>query len=568
MGNPQMTQIDADAGSNLQGTKATKRIARFWITLAVLSCAAMYRAPARAQAQPPLVTHLFTSWYGVEAGTLVFTVDRTKLDSQSLAILEQVQDYYKIELTDWDSPPKRVNVPSSVKVRAEVAVKSQPWLAAEKPWEVGELSIQAVIQDGGLIRAWYTCATSKSRDKVVVAPNGRLKLGSEGGSAALCYQESDDGLHWRKPSLGLVEFQGSKDNNIVTTDGFLLGGSIFLDPSASAEERYKMVVNTDIRQFDSQASARVGVLGGAVSADGLRWRKIDRPLWSESFNNDGSPVVYREAQTGKYVLFTRANYPRRRSVARAETGDFRHWPHPVVILTPGPDEGPSDDFYDNPYLRYPGSANGHLMLVSTYHRDTSLVDMRLATSMDGAAWNWLSPRTVVQLGPAGDWDGGMLFAVPDMVRLGDGRVAVAIQGTSAAHEEVWRTKFERGRTSKQGSAWAIWEDGRIAGIEAQKAGQFTTLPLQSTGAPIEINARSGFAGSVQVDAFVDREPDAPVLRSKEMTGDLRWQALAWQEGDTASLAGKPIRLRFRLNNAKVFGVRGNGLELVSPYTRK
>jgi hypothetical protein len=83
-----------------------------------------------------------------------------------------------------------------------------------------------------------------------------------------------------------------------------------------------------------------------------------------------------------------------------------------------------------------------------------------------------------------------------------------------------------------------------------------------------VNARAGFAGSVRVEVLVEGAAGGPALRSREMAGDLRWRAPAWEQGSPASLAGKTIRLRFRLYNAKVFGVRGEGLELVSPYTRK
>jgi len=31
----------------------------------------------------------------------------------------------------------------------------------------------------------------------------------------LCYAESDDGINWRRPELGLVEFDGSTRNNIL-----------------------------------------------------------------------------------------------------------------------------------------------------------------------------------------------------------------------------------------------------------------------------------------------------------------------------------------------------------------
>jgi hypothetical protein len=29
----------------------------------------------------------------------------------------------------------------------------------------------------------------------------------------MCYAVSEDGLHWEKPNLGLVEYNGSKENN-------------------------------------------------------------------------------------------------------------------------------------------------------------------------------------------------------------------------------------------------------------------------------------------------------------------------------------------------------------------
>lgn len=146
------------------------------------------------------------------------------------------------------------------------------------------------------------------------------------------------------------------------------------------------------------------------------------------------------------------------------------------------------------------------MLVSSYHRDTSQVDLRLASSMDGDAWNWLSPRTVVGLGKPGEWDSGMLYALSDMVRLPDGRVAVGVIGNPSRHEEYWRTKFERGYKNprKQHNAWVWWEDGLIAGVEAQKVGEFTTLPLKASGQPIEINARTGASGSVRAGRGVDR----------------------------------------------------------------
>jgi len=45
-----------------------------------------------------------------------------------------------------------------------------------------------------------------------------------------CYARSKDGIKWEKPSLGLAEFEGSRDNNIVLGCG--AGGMISSAPRA------------------------------------------------------------------------------------------------------------------------------------------------------------------------------------------------------------------------------------------------------------------------------------------------------------------------------------------------
>jgi hypothetical protein len=67
----------------------------------------------------------------------------------------------------------------------------------------------------------------------------------------LCYAESDDGIHWRRPELGLHEFEKSTKNNIILTPesvaafkGDPAHTAVFLDsnPNCPADERYKCVI--------------------------------------------------------------------------------------------------------------------------------------------------------------------------------------------------------------------------------------------------------------------------------------------------------------------------------------
>lgn len=157
------------------------------------------------------VTHLFTSWYGIDAGTTVHKVNRNNVDPESMKVIEQVKDRYHqtLELADGNFAPERISVPTGVRLRAEVATKSEPWLVSDRPWETAGVYVQRVIHVNGVYRVWYS-ASEKSRDFVKTLPNGKKKLGSEEGGGGLCYMESKDGINWVKPSLGLVDFHGSK----------------------------------------------------------------------------------------------------------------------------------------------------------------------------------------------------------------------------------------------------------------------------------------------------------------------------------------------------------------------
>ena len=73
--------------------------------------------------------------------------------------------------------------------------------------EPGEALGSALRDKDGQWRMWYNFFVARDPEKDVVGCDTLLGL-------AL----SDDGIHWTKPSLGLVEEAGSKDNNIVIGD--------------------------------------------------------------------------------------------------------------------------------------------------------------------------------------------------------------------------------------------------------------------------------------------------------------------------------------------------------------
>ena len=87
-------------------------------------------------------------------------------------------------------------------------------------WENGVITgAGTVVEDGGKFRFWYTAM-----------PASQQLL--EHTQFRLCYAESTDGIRWYKPHLGLYEWEGSTDNNIIMNSEIESGGGVFVDPLA------------------------------------------------------------------------------------------------------------------------------------------------------------------------------------------------------------------------------------------------------------------------------------------------------------------------------------------------
>ncbi len=81
-------------------------------------------------------------------------------------------------------------------------LKGNPLITADKPWEGGVNCFGSVLYDEGKFRMWYQIYNGKEKKDLRFA-------------TMVGYAESTDGINWIKPELGLHEYLGSKNNNIV-----------------------------------------------------------------------------------------------------------------------------------------------------------------------------------------------------------------------------------------------------------------------------------------------------------------------------------------------------------------
>ncbi len=141
-----------------------------------------------------------------------------------------------------------------------------------------------VLKQGDTFRMWYL-GMHETTIKAGQAP---------GWWRPMCYAESKDGVHWTKPDLGLVDFNGSKKNNICLIEGDLFSMtrvndflSVLHEPNdPDPAKRYKCayIAHMPIEEVKGGRSKigpnerRWGAMICATSADGLTWKVVgDRP---------------------------------------------------------------------------------------------------------------------------------------------------------------------------------------------------------------------------------------------------------------------------------------------------
>lgn len=415
---------------------------------------------------------------------------------------------------------------------------AKPCIIAEKPWESFEVGgYNTVMEDEGIYKMWYDAMAND-------------------GSRWLCYATSQDGIHWEKPELGLVEFDGNKENNIVFPLVEKRGhepGCVFIDknPGCPPEQKYKMVCSCD------------GLGGNGTylfySTDGLRWNPIsDKPSFRPS---DTGNVCFWDKRIGRYVAYVRIWSPMR-MVGRCEFDDLSDWGKEQTVFPYDELDPPDMDFYTNAAIKYPFAENVYLMFPSAYfhypeppvgkYSNDGPLDIRFATSRDGIHWTRIERRPFVSLGIKGEWDDSAIYMTTGLIRNG-AEIWMYYTGYDFTHGayNIAEDKFKGGI-----GRLTLRLDGYISADAEYTGGSLTTVPLTFSGKQLQLNVQTSVAGSVQVeilDADGKAVPgfslsDVDVIKGNFIDKTVRWQGNA----DVSSLDGKPIQLHFVMRDAKLY----------------
>jgi hypothetical protein len=448
----------------------------------------------------------------------------------------------------------------------------------DAPWEGSGSGYHSVFRDGDLYRMYY-----KAWQLTVTA------AGVNTGEHPLycCYAESDDGIHWRKPELGLFEFKGSKANNIVIPKGKMGnidpdGGhpAVFKDdnPAAAADAKYKAMLRSNTPKG----------LVALKSADGLHWSPMaDAPVITAGAF-DSQNLAFWDVAHGVYRAYWRIftggvtdekNWKPSgfRAIRTATSKDFLHWDHQQDLSY---EDSPDEHLYTNqvkPYARAPHLLIGFPTryverswsesmrdLPEREHREwrakanqrygTAITEGLFMTSRNGVKFKrWNEAFLPPGIEREGTWNYGHQYMAWHLVETKSSLEGAPNELSLYAGENYWTG------TSSALRRYTLRLDGFVSVRAPMSGGELVTKPIKFAGNRLTMNFASSAAGGIEVeiqDAEGKALPGFTLADAESQFGDTVERTVHWKSGsDVSALAGKVVRLRFVLKDADLYAIQ-------------
>lgn len=426
-------------------------------------------------------------------------------------------------------------------------------LVHDAPWEGSGTGYHTIFRDGPILRMYYVAGplTTENGTKMPSRP------------LVACYAESRDGIHWEKPNLGLFEFEGSKNNNIIWAAKGLDNFTPFKDPNpdAPADELYKSV------------SSGPGGLFAFKSSDGVHWTRLgEGPIITKgAFDTQNN--AFWDPIRKHYWCYVRDFHNGVRDIRVSTSPDFRNWTEPAPITF---GDAPDEALYTNqvrPYDRAPHIFLGfparyverpwspsYDALPDVEHRKnrmkfaprygTALTDCQFMSSRDGRTFRrW--DETFIRPGPErrDNWVYGDGY-------IGLGLIELPAEDPTAAPELAIYMGEGHWKDAERLRRHTIRVDG-FASLHARRApGEAVTKPVVFAGKTLTLNFSTSAAGSVRVelqDADGAPAPGFALDDCDEIFGDSLDRPVSWRgQTDVSQIAGRPTRVRFVLADADVY----------------
>ncbi|MBI4025429.1 MAG: hypothetical protein HY360_10650 [Verrucomicrobia bacterium] len=399
----------------------------------------------------------------------------------------------------------------------------------------------------------------------------------------LCYAESKDAKTWVRPRLGLVDFNGSKDNNILISYAGPPG--VMIDPLAT-DPTERLNLFTYFLKPQPLSNGQHGYCR-LQSEDGIHWSfvgQVEFPVFAkeeESGFVDLFPIMWddiRQCYLGNFRAMSthsvgelasadgKTKNVRRRAVGITRSDHpLKGWSPSTLILKAdgqddqraarlGKDPNKSDwaELYAMPMFTY---GNHYFGMITVFELGDGKDgngggDLQLAYSNDGDNWRRTPERkTAVEhsTDSAGLFPNFAQFNPP--LDMGD-EIWIFYSENNGTHG-IYPFEKSDGRIRA-----AVWRKDGFVSLDCAETGALTTKPLKLEGKTLRVNFKTQADGAIRV-AVLDQQgkplPGFDLNDCDPLQGDSVSQPLVWKnKSDIASLKGKAIRLRFELSKCQLW----------------
>ena len=401
------------------------------------------------------------------------------------------------------------------------------------------------------------------------------------------YATSEDGEHWERPSLGLFEWNGSKDNNIACDPNKPRIYHIIRDEGdPDPQRRYKALFSSSDRYL-------------GTSPDGFDWTMLDVPPIPSS---DESHFTYDEI-SGQYIAMVKHSTKWGRSVWLSTSKNFVHFSKPELIfhtdeidrencrkrvrevvenpayITPPvvDDEDYIAEIYHMAVMPYEGFYIGFPRIFNPFGavpppemNFTRINQVELAASRDLYHWDRVGDRALfLSIEP---WD-GVTYDTHQVSLCGrphvrDSEIWIYYNGARMPssrkryeihnqNKELYRLNVDPELFNDTGAlSLAKLPIDRFVSLDADQAGTITTKPFMMEGEDLYVNAEANW-GEVYAE-ILDAETMkpfpgfwVPAHLPPPLTGDHLRAKINWQP-DHDLVFEKPVRIRFYLSQARLY----------------
>ena len=413
------------------------------------------------------------------------------------------------------------------------------------------------------------------------------------------YAESEDGINWKKPNLGIHKVDG-QDTNIIIPNAYVPG--LVLDPfEQDPDKRFKMMYTQFFPGGD------VDGVSAATSGDCIHWTVMkERPVMGRQGSRlDDVVIAHYDIFSRIYIINTRhydmyavkrnlknpvlshwtpVYYPldwqkmNKRRIWQSESADFIHWGEPYPVLTPEDGlDGLDETFYG--MCQYPvGSLTVGFLNTMSYVPNS--MNVRLVYSRDGKNWMHLNKRQPFLTGNGEEtWDRVMVTIPSKPIEVGD--ELWIYHGGSCTHHDWWITGAREGVKAPEATDISLVSYGlglaklRLDGFTSLDAGYerpgiLITRHLISDGKKLIVNARCKTEGYICAE-IVDSNDDVVPGFSREdcdvFTGDNVRHEFSWKGkteipvwSNSRAMYPEPERerlrkIRFYMGNAELYSLQ-------------